>query len=67
MSGLNIFYGDEGNDKFEKFVNTGDPDATIIINGGAGDDKISGAANFESIDLYGGEGNDVVYGGEADN
>ena len=66
MSGFNNFYGDEGNDKFEKFVNTGDPLANIIINGGAGDDKISGTANFYGIDLYGGEGNDVVYGGEAD-
>ena len=66
LSAETVLYGEEGNDKFEKFINTGAATNEIEINGGEGDDKIGGAANFYGITLYGGEGNDVVYGGEAD-
>ena len=70
LSATTLLYGDEGNDKFEKFINTDDAEDgmnSIAINGGEGDDKIGGAANFETVALYGEEGNDVVYGGEQDN
>ena len=69
LSATTVLYGNEGNDKFEKFINTDDADDamnTIAINGGEGDDKIGGAANFYGIALYGEEGNDVIYGGEAE-
>ena len=40
---------------------------SISIYGGAGDDKIGGAEDFDGINIYGEEGNDVVYGGANDN
>ena len=64
LSEFSIFYGDEGNDKFEDFINTGEPTNEIIIDGGEGDDKIGGASGFVDITIEGQEGNDVVYGGE---
>lgn len=65
MSATTSFYGDEGNDKFEEFINTTDDPANVIrIYGGDGDDKIGGASMFEVIEIFGEEGNDVVYGGE---
>ena len=67
MSATTSLYGDEGNDKFEKFINTGDMNNSISIYGGAGDDKIGGAEDFDGINIYGEEGNDVVYGGANDN
>ena len=57
-----ILYGDEGNDKFEKFIGSGRATESIGIFGGDGDDKISGGSGFSSVRLYGYGGNDIVYG-----
>ena len=44
-------FGNEGNDKFEKFIGTSTD--TIDIRGGEGNDKISGGSGFGTVDIRG--------------
>ena len=51
MSYETRLFGNEGNDKFEKFIGTSTD--TIDIRGGEGNDKISGGSGFGTVEIRG--------------
>jgi Ca2+-binding RTX toxin-like protein len=63
--GSDDLYGEAGNDYLSLYrsYSSGDPAETLLMDGGTGDDKLAfswhSAADF-TIDLFGGDGNDVI-------
>ncbi|MBC7784229.1 MAG: hypothetical protein H7144_10345 [Burkholderiales bacterium] len=62
-------YGQDGND----FINAGQVEGEMLLDGGAGDDKLIGAAGHDRLYghggrdfIEGGDGNDIVQGGAGD-